>query len=360
MAIKDIIASAKQIRKEADATQAQGQEQKRAIEQAKAEQAKAEFKEHLGTEVQALFDELDEKPRFYYANGYGAGCKLTVYHRIIELRIDSSALHHDRPEWVVSSDYKFQEYSSEQSRTYKTECVRGKNLAAQLSLLILDIVEDREQLLPKIEAKKVKVAKQLELGLLSEGYEELIDKADLQSAEQMQVLISELQIFSWTWPNDVAIPLYKIRWCTGAYRDAEYEDIHFEHESGWALSDLPDRAGYFSLLPEKGKAARKIQPVHLAEIECVQASSLSDISASLTEKVNHEIEVVEVVVESKVWQRAIVLPHLLPVAPEGVSVSITTKVHTLGLGMQPIVEIRRAIDSVAHEPVSYAIKPAPF
>ena len=263
MAIKDIIASAKQIRKEADATQAQGQEQKRAIEQVKFEQAKTEFKEQLGTEVQALFDELDETPQFYYAEGYGVKCKFTVYHRIIELRIDSSALHPDHPEWIVSSEYKLQEYSSEQyseyrlqeysleqSRTYKTEYVRGKDLAARLALLILDIAEDHEQLLPKIEAKKVKIAKQLEFDRLSEEYEALLAEADRKSAEQMQGLIPELQILSWTWPNDVVIPLYKIRWCTGAYRDTEYEDIHFEYESGWALSDLPDHAGYFTLLTE--------------------------------------------------------------------------------------------------------------
>lgn len=355
MAIKDIIVSAKQIRKEADATQAQEQEQKRAIEQVKAEQAKTEFKKHLGTEVQALFDELDEKPRFYYANGYGAGCKLTVYHRIIELRINGIALHHDQPEWVVSSDYKFQEYSSEQSRTYKTEYVRGKDLATRLALLILDIAEDHEQLLPKIEAKKVKVAKQAELDRQSKEYEALLAEADRKSAEQIQGLVPELQAFSWTWPNDVVIPLYKIRWCIGAYRDPEYDDasLDFEYASGWALSDVPDRAGYFTLLPEKGKVARKIQPVHLSEVECVYASSLGDIPAALTEKVNHEIEII-VVGEMGEWydDKYVVLPHLLPVAPEGASVSTTTKTHPLELGIQPIIEIRRAIDSVAYEPVS--------
>ncbi|MEG3878972.1 hypothetical protein QT972_16580 [Microcoleus sp. herbarium7] len=368
MAITDIIANAKQIREEADAAQARQQEQKRAIEQEHAEEAKAEFREHLGTDVQALFDQLDEKPRFYISLDYNVRCRFTIYHRIIELRIDGVALRHDRPEWVIGNEYNdrgvFQGCPLNWSRTYRTLCVRREDLATQLTLLILEIAEDHEQLLPKIEVEKAKLVKKAELDRQSEEYTALLANAVQQSVEQMDELITGLQTFSWAWPSDVAIPLYKIRWCVGAHRASDFEDAacDFEYESGWALSDAPDRAGYFTLLPEGGEKARKIQPVYLAEIECVQISDLSDVPAVLTEKINHEIAVIEVKVtdDYPCTSKHIVLPHHLPVAPESISVSTTTKTRTLELGVQPIIELRRAIDLAVCEPVSYAIKPAPF
>lgn len=369
MAITDIIASAKQIREEADAAQARQQEQDRAIEQAKAEKATTEFKLRLNQYAEGVLALLDEQPKFHYSRCYGARCKFVVYHRIVELHLDHAALRDDRPEWVINGEYNdsgiFKGWKSEQSRTYKTEVVRGKDLAIRLSLLVLDISEDHTRLLPRIELARPKVAKKVELDRQSEEYASLLIDAAKKSVEQMDELITGLQTFSWVWPKDSAILLYKIRWCIGVYRDPEYEDasVDFKYESGWALSDEPDRAGYFTLLPEGGKKARKIQPVNLAEIECIQISDLSDVPTVLTEKINHEVEVVVAKVTddySPYPDKYVVLPHHLPAAPEGASVSTTVTTRTLELGVQPIIEIRRAIDSATYEPVSYAIKPAPF
>lgn len=358
MAITDIVANAKQIREKADAVQVRQQEEKQAIEQAETEKATTEFKLCLNQYAESVLALLDEQPKFYYSQCYGASCRFVVYHRIVVLRIDGAALTYNRPEWVIGNDYNnsgiFQGHSSEQSGTYKVECVRGKDLAARLALLVLDIAEDHTQLLPKIESAKLKAAKKAELDRQYEEYDALLANAIQKSVEQMDELITELQTFSWSSPKDFAIALYKIRWCAGAsYRDSEYEDasVDFEYESGWALSDVPDSSGYFTLLPKRGEKARKVQPVHLAEIECIQISDLGDIPAVLIENLKHEVEVVEVKVTGDYFctSKHIVLPHHLPVAPEGVTVSTTTTTRTLELGVQPIIEIRRAIDLAATE-----------
>lgn len=181
----------------------------------------------------------------------------------------------------------------------------------------------------------------------------------------------------WTWPDRATLNLYKITWAKGGFYSHENNEVYFQDETGWSLSDHPDDNGYFHLLTPTMTRKLKVTP---SAIELCSVAGLEDVPAELMVEIRKGYEVAvasEISISDTKLTEAeildykcrledadleevegeddihIVFPEHLPKYHLSEYYSqipnlVVFRIHHVDLGQAPCLEIRPAVEAIAH------------
>lgn len=197
--------------------------------------------------------------------------------------------------------------------------------------------------------------------------------ADLKiAAQKTENDISSDHASIWTWPDRATLNLYKITWAKGGFYSHENNEVYFQDETGWSLSDRPDDDGYFHLLTPTVTRKLKVIP---SAIELVSVAGMEDVPVELMVKVCEEYQfavVTEISLDEAMWTQEQILDyqrglknynlddliedHIHLVFPEHCPKELPSEIPYLvvfrnkyiELGQAPCLEIRLAIELIAH------------
>jgi hypothetical protein len=356
-ALTDLLKAAQQRQQELQAIEAQKTEVEKNERQKELAIEKQEFESLLQMYAGDIFDRLDDdmsqiEPRLHG----GTVLRVNVFHRMLSLKMSSKPVHYEPTGmWKVCDELR-REYWNVPKVNFssKEERISSSNLSDYLLLRILQISEEHDSVLAQVERMNAEKAKEelieaqkreaeSRLRLFSEALYALNE----QSSEKIRLFGEAAIANQWTWPKDFVLDLYKVSWCTGAYRSDEYEETEFDYDSGWSLSDISvTEPEYFVLLPERYGSARTVKtssPLTVERFRFTEAT-LPDRLFDLPEKIDIELVSIEFTLGySK--QRFKLLPEFVPPVPSGCKVSVENCISPFDLRRLPCIEIRQAIDA---------------
>lgn len=357
MSLTDLLKVAQQRQQELQAITDQKTEAEEQERQKELAIEKQEFETQLKLYAGDIFDLLDEMPQI---ESLGHGCsflRVTVFHRTFRVSVcDKPALNALTGTWKVCDQLR-KEYRNVPKVDFsdKQEYVSGRDLSDYLLLRILRISEEYKSVQAQLEKMNAEKAREDQLEAQKRETEEhlrlfssALDTANEYSSEKIRLLVEAAIADQWIWTKDFVLDLYKVSWCTGAYRD-ESEDTEFDYDSGWSLTDVPVKEPeYFVLLPERHRSARTIKTSSPLTVERfrVTEATLPDRLFDLPKRINLELVSIEFALGySK--HRFKLLPEFVPPSPEGCKVSVENCIGNFELKRLPCIEIRQAIASIA-------------
>ena len=338
----------------------QRQQELQAIEYQETEAKEKENQEQLAIEVQEfetrlklyagdIFDHLNNKPQIEPRRHCSPILRVNIFHRKLALKMSDEM-------WSVCDQLR-REYRDVPKVNFsdKEECVSGRNLYDYLLLRILEISKEHESVvLVNIEKMKAEKAKEMEIEAQRRATEErlrLFSKAlyaaNELSSEKIASLVGAAIAQQWTWPENFVLDLYKVSWCTGAYRSDECdEETEFDYDLGWSLSDVfVSEPEYFVLLPERHGSTRTVKTSSPLTVERfrVTEATLPDRLFDLPKKVDIDLVSIEFTLGCY-KHRFKLLPEFVPPSPEECKVSVEKCTESFDLRRLPCLEIRQAID----------------
>jgi len=356
MSLTDLLKDAEQRKQALEALEEQEKLAKTAELESRLAIERAEFETMLKKDAGDIFDRLDEPPTIgVYFKGQSV-LQAKVFHRVVVVsRFGNRWNVVDR----LIEAYQERRGARFPDKTFDVDCDK---LSDYLLVRFLEIAEERDRLLAVIEEEKVEKERKARLEarkretenrlrLFSEELHSLV----AEYGKKMTTLVETRSEGSWAWPNDFVLDLYKVSWCTGAYRGEYYEQAEFDYDSGWSLNDvLVGEPEWFVLLPERGRPARTVKTSGVVTVERFRFTkeTLPDCLFDRPQKI--DIEVVEVKFTVNYSQhRFRLLPELIPPLPEGCrDISINKQVVPMELRALPIVEIQQAINKLSTIPAN--------
>lgn len=361
MSLTDLLKDAQQRQQELQAVEDHKAEAKEKEHQEALAIEKEEFETQLKMYAGDIFDRLDDAPQIEPRRHGGTVLRVNVFHRTIHVSMcDKSSHSEPTGTWKVCDRLRREYWGTPKiSCSDKQEYVSGCKLLDYLLLRILEISEDHDHLLKQIEIMNFEKAKQEKTEAQEREAEEhlrLFGKAlevmqHEHSSKKISALVEAAIADQWTWPEDFVLDLYKVSWCTGAYRSDEEDGTVFDYDSGWSLSDIPvSEPEYFVLLPERYGSARTVKtssPLTVEHFRFTEAT-LPDRLFDLPKKL--DIELVSIKLSGHGYNQYFkLLPEFVPPSPEGCKVSTAKHNEGFDLRKLPCIEIRQAIDKVVAE-----------
>jgi hypothetical protein len=315
--------------------------EKLAIELGKFERA---LKEDAGD----IFDNLDKPPAIEPRLDGQTILRARVFHRTVSVVLVQSLT--PVKQWRVCDTSDRQYLNKKASSCDRQEYVYRDKLSDYLLVRFLKIAEEYDRLLVEIEREKEleveKRAANERLRLFSEALYVAAEKSSEQLKNQVEKEIES----RWVWPQDFVLELYKISWCTGAYRNDEYKEAEFDYDSGWSLTDVSVlELQWFALLSERHKSKRAVKTSSPITVERFRFTeeNLPDCLFDYPEK--FEKTLVRVAYSLDGRKHCVkLLPNFVPPFPEDCTISTEECVGIFDLRRLPCMEIQQAIDALTY------------
>jgi len=355
MSLTDLLKEAQQRKNEIEAADEQEKLTEKAELGAKLAIEQAEFEALLKKDAGNIFDRLDESPTIEAKLKNRTVLRAKVFHR--DLSVCISEAHKT---WSVADSISRAYWNRRggQFSDKKTYIEFGK-LSDYLLIRFLEIAEEQDLLLARIEMENRKSIAEAKLKdktrdidnclrLFAEALHALTKEHDKKLRSRVEAQVEGL----WAWPKTIVLDLYKVSWCTGAYRGEGYEETEFDYDSGWSLTDVDIcEPEWLVLLPERNKVARTLKTSGVVTVERFQFTeeTLPDCLCDHPQKIEIDVVDIEFTVEYS-QHRFRLLPELIPPLPEGCAVVTRKQVEQVSITRLPTLEIKQAIDKISVAP----------